>query len=292
MIASPDASRRHAEIVSRPDGEVLVDLSTNGTFVNGTRIHGRHHLKPLDVIRIGAEEFRFYPAPKPEPAPPPRTTPPPGAEFRLGDTLIGIPTREPILPRNPPSSPLGPSSPRAAPPRPLATLLIKSGSLQGQRFAVTSPVVNLGRADYNDIRIPDASVSSSHAKLTLREGVWSLVDLGSTNGTTVDGMAVSDEAPLSPASTIKLGEVLISFEPHDEGVPRSERTTVLPRAAEVVTPAPTPIRSQERPAENAVEQAEPETRRPSPAPTRTATVVLIVGIVILLAALAALVLFL
>src|SRR6185295_13640310 len=83
VIASPDSSRRHAEIVSRPDGDVVVDLSTNGTHVNGKPIPGRHRLEALDVIRIGAEEFRYYPAPKPEPAVPS------GAQFRLGDTLIG-----------------------------------------------------------------------------------------------------------------------------------------------------------------------------------------------------------
>ena len=54
VIGSPDASRRHAEIASVPDGDVLVDLSTNGTYVNGSRVSGRHRLKALDVIRIGA----------------------------------------------------------------------------------------------------------------------------------------------------------------------------------------------------------------------------------------------
>ncbi len=221
VIASPDASRHHAEIVSRPDGEVVVDLSTNGTYVNGARVSGRHQLKALDVIRIGAEEFRYYPAPK-TPAPPPQ--PPPGAEFRLSDTLIG-------LPKGPPA---GLAPPKLAPPtaRPLATMLVKTGTLKGQRFAVKTPVVNIGRAEFNDLRLPDPSISSTHVKLQLREGVWTLTDLGSMNGTTVDGEPVDDDMPLSPGAVLKLGEVSLSFEPQDERPVRADRTALVAAAAE------------------------------------------------------------
>jgi pSer/pThr/pTyr-binding forkhead associated (FHA) protein len=38
IVANKDVSRRHAEIMATPQGYVLVDSSTNGTFVNGERI--------------------------------------------------------------------------------------------------------------------------------------------------------------------------------------------------------------------------------------------------------------
>ena len=160
--------------------------------MNGGRIDGRRPLKALDVIRIGAEEFRYYSA-TPEPDRP--AVPPVGAAVRLSDTLVGLPRS-----------------------RPLAVLRIKSGDTKGVRHQVTVPVVNLGRADSNEIRITDASVSASHAKLQLREGVWTLTDLGSSNGSVVDDEPVTDETPLSPGATIKLGDVLISFEPNDERI--------------------------------------------------------------------------
>jgi len=203
VVTSPDSSRRHAEIVQRPDGDVLVDLSSNGTYVNGARVSGRHQLKALDVIRIGAEEFRYYPAPARPAGPPPA---PDGAAFKLGDTMVGLP--------KPSGPPVAVQAPRAAPPA-LASLLVKRGQLKGERLSVSHPLVSLGRAEYNDLRIPDTGVSASHAKLQLRDGVWVIADVGSTNGTTVDGIPITDETPLSPGSEIGLGDVRLLFEPRD-----------------------------------------------------------------------------
>jgi pSer/pThr/pTyr-binding forkhead associated (FHA) protein len=54
------ASARHARIESQRDGVWILDLgSTNGTWVNGERMDGRHRLREGDVIRIGQTELRF-----------------------------------------------------------------------------------------------------------------------------------------------------------------------------------------------------------------------------------------
>jgi pSer/pThr/pTyr-binding forkhead associated (FHA) protein len=54
------ASARHARIESRRDGVWILDLgSTNGTWVNGERMDGRHRLHAGDVVRIGKTELRF-----------------------------------------------------------------------------------------------------------------------------------------------------------------------------------------------------------------------------------------
>ncbi|MGH7569259.1 MAG: FHA domain-containing protein, partial [Gemmatimonadales bacterium] len=60
VVPGKDVSRRHAEIVSTPKGYLLVDSSTNGTFVNEGRVEGQRILARADVIRIGDENFRFY----------------------------------------------------------------------------------------------------------------------------------------------------------------------------------------------------------------------------------------
>jgi hypothetical protein len=54
------ASGRHARLYDR-DGHVYIeDLnSTNGTYVNGARVHAQQELRPGDVIRIGDAELRF-----------------------------------------------------------------------------------------------------------------------------------------------------------------------------------------------------------------------------------------
>src|SRR6266566_3470361 len=60
VVAGKDVSRRHAEIMQTPKGYVLVDSSTNGTFVNEERVQGQRVLQRADVIRMGDESFRFY----------------------------------------------------------------------------------------------------------------------------------------------------------------------------------------------------------------------------------------
>jgi len=121
VVPGKDVSRRHAEIVQTAQGYLLVDSSTNGTFVNDERVQGQRILQRADVIRIGEENFRFYadvitsaPAPQPGPvaeAPPavPRQT---GAPVR-GPAASG-PPRPPRPPPPPPPPP--PQPPLALPP--------------------------------------------------------------------------------------------------------------------------------------------------------------------------------
>ena len=46
----------------------------------------------------------------------------------------------------------------------LAVLLGKSGPMKGHRLEVMTPVANVGRGDYNDLKVNDPSVSASHAR--------------------------------------------------------------------------------------------------------------------------------
>jgi pSer/pThr/pTyr-binding forkhead associated (FHA) protein len=192
-----------------------MDLSVNGTYVNGQRIGPTQLLARADVIRIGHDEFRFYADTAPAPAHrPPRHTPtekgpvraPTGAGHQLSDTMHGLPVSELRGVPTPPSA-------EAAP---LASLLVRTGAFRGKRLPVKSPVVNIGRADYNDVVIAEPSVSTTHAKLQRRDDVWVLSDLGSTNGTYVEGEAVTGETALAPGTTLRFGEVAVLFEPLDD----------------------------------------------------------------------------
>ncbi|HEV8398836.1 MAG TPA: FHA domain-containing protein [Gemmatimonadales bacterium] len=251
VVSGKDVSRRHAEIVQTPKGYLVVDSSTNGTFVNEVRVEGQRLLARADVIRIGDENFRFYAdaaaqaAPNPNPGPvaaaPPAVpqvpaAPPVGAGERLKQTMHGAPAAV------------------------LANFLVRSGSLKGQRLIVKTPVANIGRADYNDLMIPDESVSTSHAKLQRREGVWVLVDLDSTNGTFVDGERVKGETPISPGVTVRFGDISLVFEPTDDavGTAKGSGTRVLevmkpgapppaPKPAPKAAPAPAPAPAKPKP---------------------------------------------
>ena len=53
------ASARHARIEVRGDGVWVQDLdSTNGTFVNGSRVIGAQRIDPGDVLRVGETDLR------------------------------------------------------------------------------------------------------------------------------------------------------------------------------------------------------------------------------------------
>jgi pSer/pThr/pTyr-binding forkhead associated (FHA) protein len=271
VVPGGQVSRRHAEIVASPRGYLLIDTSTNGTWVNGERVQNQRLLARTDVIKIADEEFRFYadaPAPPPPPPvpaapPPPRPAPaaeipPPAAPQKLQTTGYfetgkrpaqpgaggAMPPAPPAPPAQPPRAevppppappaarpsvpPAAPVAPRASAAGPLAKFLVRSGALKGQRLIVKVPIVNIGRADYCDMVIPDDSVSSQHAKLTRREGVWVLSDLGSTNGTMVDGEKIDGDIPLAPGAFVRFGDVQLIFEPTDDdadmNAPKATRT--------------------------------------------------------------------
>ena len=238
VVPNKDVSRRHAEIVASAQGYLLVDSSTNGTFVNSERVAAQRILARADVITIGDHDFRFYadtapeaaaaeppvpltPAPADAPAPP-APPPPTGAAVRLSHTMHGLPVPAPVAPPRPVARASGASLP-------MATFLVRSGSLKGERLTVRVPVVNIGRADYNDLVLPEESVSGSHAKLTRREGVWVLSDLGSTNGTFIDGERLTGDAPLTPGNVVRFGDVSLMFEPTDDhlGITQGTGTKVM-----------------------------------------------------------------
>jgi pSer/pThr/pTyr-binding forkhead associated (FHA) protein len=286
VVTGNEVSRRHAEIQTSPEGYVLMDLSVNGTYVNGERIGRSHLLARADVIRIGNDEFRFYAESAPPQAPraprqtPPSTEPvhpPTGAGARLSDTMHGFPSsglREMI-------------TPPAATAAPLASMLVRSGSLKGTRLPIRTPVANIGRADYNDVVIGDPSVSTTHAKLQRRESLWILNDLGSTNGTTVDGEPLTGEAVLSPGATIRFGEVAVLFEPLDDGeaAERPAGTRMMERldVAPAAPPEPSAV-AEETPGPERRERTRRPIRasapRPSGPPVWLITLVVLLGMAI------------
>ena len=288
VVPGGQVSRRHAEIVASPKGYLLIDTSTNGTWVNGEKVQNQRLLARTDVIKIADEEFRFYadappaavaPPPAAVAAPPqappaapaaPRPAPPaaPAAPAKLQSTGFfdtgkrpatpagmapaapapapparpAAPPPPPVPPAPPvPQAPAAPAAPRASAGGPLAKFLVRSGSLKGQRLFVKVPIVNIGRADYNDMQIPDDSVSSQHAKLTRREGVWVLTDLGSTNGTMVDGEKIEGDIPLAPGAFVRFGDVQLIFEPTDDdadvNAPKATRTISAVKLQDLTKPS-------------------------------------------------------
>lgn len=263
VVPGKDVSRRHAEIVQTPKGYLLVDSSTNGTSVNDVRVEGQRLLARADVITIGEEKFRFYA--DTAAAPPPATGNPPAGPAANAPEAVPLPptTQGARLKETVHGVRPAPPSPRPSGSA-LASFLVRAGSLKGQRIPVRTPIVNIGRADYNDIVLPDESVSTTHAKLQRREGVWVLVDLDSTNGTFVDGDQIKGDVPLAPGATVRFGDVSLVFEPTDDsaGVAKGGGTRVLEQM--VMVPAPA---AKAAPASKAA-AAPPKAATTAPPPTK------------------------
>lgn len=86
----------------------------------------------------------------------------------------------------------------------LAELVIVRGPSAGERFILDIPEVTIGRDPNCEVFLNDRTVSRRHAHLTLQNGHASIEDLGSLNGTWVDGAIVS-QGDLHNGSSIQIG---------------------------------------------------------------------------------------
>jgi hypothetical protein len=82
----------------------------------------------------------------------------------------------------------------------------------GKRLVVGPAGVTLGRSRQCDVMLDDPNVSRTHAEVRPRGGSWVLTDLGSTNGSRLNGRRVDGSEVLKPGDEIELGTTLIKFE--------------------------------------------------------------------------------
>jgi pSer/pThr/pTyr-binding forkhead associated (FHA) protein len=93
-------------------------------------------------------------------------------------------------------------------------LILLNPSGPEQEFELAKRSISLGRATTNDIILDDARVSRSHAQLDCGAQGVTLVDLGSSNGTRVNGIRI-ERATLIPGDTISLGSQQLRYRVDD-----------------------------------------------------------------------------
>jgi pSer/pThr/pTyr-binding forkhead associated (FHA) protein len=98
----------------------------------------------------------------------------------------------------------------------VASLFVIQGADQGKRFEFKSSTVALGRDNSNAIRLHDTEVSRRHAELRQDEGIYRVVDLGSANGTFVNGARVDVPHRLSAGDQIAIGPIMLEARMDDE----------------------------------------------------------------------------
>ena len=118
---------------------------------------------------------------------------------------------------------------------PTYRLVMRSGPTVGKTFLLEKVETTMGRDLSNDVVINDSEASRRHARIFLQGGNYIIEDLGSTNGTSVNGQRLMGPYVLRPGELIMFGEsISLLFEmvqSADEAA-----TMVAPRKAAPVPP--------------------------------------------------------
>lgn len=113
-------------------------------------------------------------------------------------------------------------------------LVGRSDAVAGVTLELTKAKTTIGRAENSDLRIEDGTVSSRHAQIVNENGVWRVVNLISTNGTSVNGNTAI-VSYLAPGDIISFGRVEMKFEVEGAEAARggAQKTRVSGRSGSV-----------------------------------------------------------
>ena len=101
-------------------------------------------------------------------------------------------------------------APVPAPAAPSAWLTVMQGPASAPWVALWGPPVSIGRDPASTLALADGSTSWAHARVELRDGRWYVFDLGSSNGTWVNGVRVPWH-PFADGDQVQLGTTVLRF---------------------------------------------------------------------------------
>jgi pSer/pThr/pTyr-binding forkhead associated (FHA) protein len=188
VLPSASVSRRHARIVVQDGRPCIVDEgSANGVLINGVRINGPTAIGPSTRIDV--------------------------AEFRISiESLSSHGSQALPLPGAP-----------APAPQPQGTglrFVAEGGPYDGREFNLPPGGLKVGRATDNDLVLDDPSLSRHHAQVTRAGGKLEVEDLGSSNGTFVNGRRIG-KSGVAPGDVVRFGDLTFRLEGGDPGSTRS-----------------------------------------------------------------------
>jgi len=171
VLESKKVSRRHARFYTEGERLFLEDLdSQNGTFVGGARIKGANEIRPGPPVDVG--------------------------EFRIAVKRMEGRVRTAAQP-----------APDTAPSHAAPAVLRGTGPQNGREFVLAERSA-VGREAGMVVLLEDDSVSRRHGEIRREAGRWVVRDLGSANGTFLNGARISPNAdlPLKSGDKLRFGE--------------------------------------------------------------------------------------
>ena len=251
LLTEGHASRRHAKLLLMPDGAWIEDLgSSNGTFINGSRINGRVRIANGDRLRFDVEEYDFrMPVRAMQPIVPDENKTmyrAPEAAAVVAEASSGVHKRpgawadpdalgdgganktrfiEPAQMKQ-----MVNNSPIVANPTAVdgPHLQVVSGSRSGLNIRLA--VGDSGNAEWTigsqidrEVQFQDSGVSALHAKIVNEGERWKVVDQMSANGTFVNGKR-ANVSYLATGDRVRFGPVECVF--HVEGSGNSPKLAI------------------------------------------------------------------
>lgn len=185
VLPSNSVSRTHARIFVSNNKCYIDDLgSANGVFVNGNQIRERTEINNGSKIRIG--EYTLY------------------LEYKDQSESAG--TQDVLKTQIVSQGQAGYKIVRIA------------DKFAGEEFMLTDAANTIGRTEDNYILLSDQSISRNHANITILGNTFSVKDLGSSNGTFVNGKRVNGDTAIQPGDQIRFGNVSFVFVPATQQV--------------------------------------------------------------------------
>lgn len=96
--------------------------------------------------------------------------------------------------------------------RPSATLVIRQGPQAGMSFPLVGNQMLIGREEGLDISLQDPEASRRHARVSWQAGQYVIEDMGSTNGTFVNGVQITTPQILNPGDSVGIGQTALVFQ--------------------------------------------------------------------------------
>ncbi len=166
VIHDNDVNREHCKLIRVMADYELHDLhSTRGTFVSGQRVDDGVLLKPGNIIELGETVTLEY------------------ERASAGIELSKMPVRSSPTHTEKPSSDSSPF------------LVMTMGPKPGNVYALKVPLINIGRDLTNEIVIQDPEISRFHISLRWTDNGYEIQELGSTNGTMLNGTSLPPKTP-------------------------------------------------------------------------------------------------
>ncbi|MEI6810225.1 MAG: FHA domain-containing protein, partial [bacterium] len=193
VLDDKNVSREHTVIVGK-DGhyEIRDRGSRNSTSVNGVQLTAQTPLKDSDKIQIGPYELTFLES----------TSPVAPGEQDLSKTRFIDSSLPPEIAKKARSKKQSGAL--------VYKLYVMEGPLRGESWTNWTEDLTFGRGPENQVLLQEEVVSLSHARITQTNGVFSLEDPGSSNGTFLQGVRVRS-ARLKHNQRIRIGSSTFLF---------------------------------------------------------------------------------